>query len=553
MRRNARNPTIERIHVFLAPSGSLKEQGKILPVPHKGRVTYRELFAYANSRLTGRRVVVANADIYFDRTLARLEGEELSGKLLCLSRWDVHPDGSASFFDHPASQDAWIFEPPIPPFSCDFPLGLPGCDNRLAWEAGQAGLALENPGRSVRALHLHLSGVRRYSERQRLVGATATVPATTLATPWLWFVVPCMGRLADLEQTIDSLLAQPRSSYVLVDYSCPDESGRWVRANRPDVEVVRVDGRARFRGSEARNRGAARVDDDGVLCFVDADTGVAAGFSEHVLARLGENGFLVPDRTGPAFDTTLVCRKADFDRVHGFDEAFADWGEECADLRAAFRSHDIRERTFSSSLLTPLVARNGSTRTFRTVDADLCRALHRSYRRAKAAILAETGGAQLSTPARRELYSAVVRRHLRTQGVTPDVPCASVVFAESMGYTIATLELGASSHNNEHRPFATIPEPLIGLRFTQVVASRVSPIDLHFVTSGRLFVLVGNDWDGYRIARDWLAEAGFHEGLPLAETQGGAGFEVWSLVKEAGERVVLPTQVMLVGTELARA
>ena len=121
-----------------------------------------------------------------------------------------------------------------------------------------------------------------------------------------------------------------------------------------------------------------------------------------------------------------------------------------------------------------------------------------------------------------------------------------------MGYTITRLEDGVSSHNNDPRPFTVIPEPLKGLQFTQVVASVVSPIEVEFLTPGKLYVLVGNDWDGSYSAKAWLCQAGFREGLPLAETSRGNAFEVWSLVGEAGERFVLPTQVMLVADRLSR-
>jgi hypothetical protein len=76
-------------------------------------LTYRDLFLHANRHLCGQSVVIANADMFFDETLRRLEEYDLSGKLLCLSRWDVQKDGTTCFFEHPCSQDAWIFRAPI--------------------------------------------------------------------------------------------------------------------------------------------------------------------------------------------------------------------------------------------------------------------------------------------------------------------------------------------------------------------------------------------------------------------------------------------------------
>ena len=145
-------------------------------VAHGRRVTYRDLFDYANRELPGRRVILANTDIFFDHTLARLDDYPLAGRLLCLSRWDLQSDGSWRLFDREDSQDAWIFQSPLPDFACDFHLGIPGCDNRLAWEAEQAGLVVSNPSRSIRAYHLHSSGIRRYTREQRLRGRRRRVP-----------------------------------------------------------------------------------------------------------------------------------------------------------------------------------------------------------------------------------------------------------------------------------------------------------------------------------------------------------------------------------------
>jgi hypothetical protein len=383
LRRNLENVWLDEIHLFVEEPVALHElvsrhkllaSAKVRLIEHGRRVTYRDMFAYANSRLRGRRVIIANADIFFDHTLARLDGYDLSGKLLCLSRWDVQADGSACFFDHPSSQDAWVFQAPIREFPCDFHLGLPGCDNRLAWEAGQAGLRLSNPSRSLRAYHLHLSRIHRYHERQRLTGPTRDVPAG----------------------------------------------------------------------------------------FLDA-----------------------PD------------------------------------------SRAVEQQ-------------------------EMNRAVHAAYRRAKSAILEETGGNSISRSTLRELYNAGSRRHLIARGLSPEAPCASVAFRETMGYTVARLEAGVSSHNNDPRPFKMIPEPLAGLQFTQVVSSIVSPVEVEFLTPGKLYVLVGNDWDGSQTAKAWLCQTGFREGLPPLETRRGNGFEVWSLVGEAGETFVLPTQVMLAAERLVR-
>ena len=324
VRRNVGNEEIDEIHLLvedeldppeLAAAHPALADEKVRLVPHGRRCTYEDLFGYADEHFSGRTVVVANADIYFDHTLGRLRDYDLGGRLLCLSRWNVEEDGSTWCFEFPASQDAWIFEAPLPRFLCAFNLGLPGCENRLAWEASQAGLEITNPARSIHALHLHLSGVRRYSESERIHGETEAV---------------------------------------------------------------------------------------------------------------------APGCLGPG----------------------------------------------------------------------------------------------------------------------PDHPVARLAFAEPMGYELARLESGVSSHTNELRPFTRIPDQLAGLRFTQVVCDNAAPVEVEFLEEGKLYVLVGNDWDGRRTLTEWLCDAGFDERLPLVETAPGVGFEVWSIVGRRGEVVVVPTQAMLVAADL---
>jgi hypothetical protein len=338
LERNVANRAIDEVHVFveeeinpadLAGRYRLLRSRKVRLVVTGVRVTYAALFAYANCELPGRRVIVANADIFFDHTLVRLADYDLADCLLCLSRWDVHADGTWSLFDFEASQDAWIFQAPLRDVACDFPLGILGCDNRLAWEAEHAGLMVANPSRSVRAYHLHLTGIRRYTAAQRLGGAVRGVTPEALET---------------------SMLASRR-----------------------------------------------------------------------------------------------VC-----------------------------------------------VARDAT------------------------------------------------------------IPTAAVAFREDMGYTVDRLTLGASSHNNDVRPFTAIPDPLAGRPFTQVVACSASPVELEFLSAGHVCVLAGTDWYGYFDATDWLRHVADAEPLPLVEARHRPAFEVWSLRGDAGDRYVSPTQVALVAAHLEK-
>jgi hypothetical protein len=393
VRRNALNPHIAQLTVFLeggltaelarATLPSLNTERVVL-IEHGRRVTFNFLIEYANRNLAGRPVILANTDICFDETLELISDITLDGQLLCLSRWDEATDGSVRLYEQANSQDAWVFEPPLPRIPAPFGLGMPGCDNRLAYEAERVGLALSNPSRSVRARHLHLSGVRNYTSGDRIPGPYRFVPPS-------------------------------------------------------------------FLGSRTRATATTR---QGIEQF--------------------------PSHRG---------RRS----------------EELAETRY----RDLKQ------------------------------------------LLAQTLGTPLSSGLRRELHSALISR-MEQPSRDSSAPLAAVTFREVMGYQLACLVRGATTHWNDSRPLVAITPELEGLRYTQVVANHAAPVEITFQSAGRLYVLAARGWEGYEPAAAFLDDAGWREPLEPLRTQDGTVFDVWSLEAGEGERITVPTQVMLVGRELSK-
>ena len=46
----------------------------------------------------------------------------------------------------------------------DFNLGIPGCDNRIAWELYRAGYKLINPASKIKSYHYHPSDLHNYHD-----------------------------------------------------------------------------------------------------------------------------------------------------------------------------------------------------------------------------------------------------------------------------------------------------------------------------------------------------------------------------------------------------
>ena len=178
--KNVDNPYINRIYLFLEDEnrpGTLyckdTPKGKIKFIENCGRVTYSELFQFCNDNLSGESCIISNADIEFDDTLKIIYNEDLQNCFLCLSRWNRQEDGSLEYHREADSQDCWIFRSPVPDLmtiECNFFMGQPGCDNRVAYVAKKSGMIPTNPSPVIRPIHRHLSTYRSYNWCDRLNG-----------------------------------------------------------------------------------------------------------------------------------------------------------------------------------------------------------------------------------------------------------------------------------------------------------------------------------------------------------------------------------------------
>lgn len=113
------------------------------------RVTYNDLFNFVNEYTRKDDInIIANSDIYFENTL------ELATKIKDNDCYAISRVGMPKNYKA-GSQDVWIFKGRIRPIRADFPIGVPGCDNRLAHEIAKVGYDIINPCRTIKCRHLH--------------------------------------------------------------------------------------------------------------------------------------------------------------------------------------------------------------------------------------------------------------------------------------------------------------------------------------------------------------------------------------------------------------
>jgi hypothetical protein len=129
------------------------------------RTTFGDLLSRFGAGLN----IAANSDIYLtSHTVGIVSAWYAKGGrdkvCMALSRWDDGPE--PKHHAHKDSQDAWIFSGRVPKeltaAARAVPMGVPGCDNRLARIIADHGYEVINPSRTVRTYHVHGSGYRTY-------------------------------------------------------------------------------------------------------------------------------------------------------------------------------------------------------------------------------------------------------------------------------------------------------------------------------------------------------------------------------------------------------
>jgi hypothetical protein len=164
LNKNIDNPHINKIYLFVDGFVELPESDKLVTIEFQ-RPTYRDFFNLIDRTVASREdiSIVANTDIYFNHTLNGLTLYER--QCIALSRWD-DKIGGLKLHNERFSQDVWIFKGKMRNVNfCDFYLGIPGCDNRIAYELHSAGYAMFNPATRIQAIHYHRSDLHNYDGR----------------------------------------------------------------------------------------------------------------------------------------------------------------------------------------------------------------------------------------------------------------------------------------------------------------------------------------------------------------------------------------------------
>ena len=183
LRRNLNHPGISRVVLFCESDAPPVPQGTVPVevVTSDERITYAEWFRWVKRQGSGIGLLL-NADIYLDEGLEHLAASfDTPEAFLALTRYNP---GHAGFHlnDYPHwAQDVWgvrsdseLSQSLL--YASSFPLGFPGCDNRIAYVMWSHGFRVRNPCYHVRSVHLQASEARGYDKTSdRLYGGVSYV------------------------------------------------------------------------------------------------------------------------------------------------------------------------------------------------------------------------------------------------------------------------------------------------------------------------------------------------------------------------------------------
>ena len=197
LQKNYENNYIKRIYLLNNKIYDLKYKSKIIQIKisddNNYKLKYNDVIKFINKNLCGNICILANSDIYFDKSLFKINRKIIYNNCFALLRYDE--DGQIfSKYNCPRndSQDSWIFQSPlnIDINKLNFSFGTLGCDSIFAniiYEANN--IKISNPCYDIITIHVHKTEYRTYNEDSRIHGKYCLLPPCNIGNiPELLFI-----------------------------------------------------------------------------------------------------------------------------------------------------------------------------------------------------------------------------------------------------------------------------------------------------------------------------------------------------------------------------
>lgn len=194
LEKNLANSAFHHVYLLQDDDTPLPfDNAKLKVLPLDRRPSYRDWVKLSCENGSGRISVLANSDIYFDESILLLQDLLLPDerRFVALSRYDKKAETVTPHPNPHWSQDTWAFRPanniPLSMMkSLDFPLGVPRCDNKVAYVFSINAFDVYNPIKDIQTVHVHETELRYYDKKgdTSIKGGVAMVhPCPNLQEP----------------------------------------------------------------------------------------------------------------------------------------------------------------------------------------------------------------------------------------------------------------------------------------------------------------------------------------------------------------------------------
>jgi hypothetical protein len=184
LQKNIDNNQIDKLFVMIDDGSEIAcNDHKISIIRLEKRPTYRFWLDKTKELDLKGISILCNSDIYFDNSI--IEAKKVmckSQSFIALSRWELLCNETSMHPNPHWSQDVWAVR-------CDddysnemlhlleFPMGVPRCDNKVAYLFAIYGWKVFNPCTVLKSIHVHETQMRTYHKKvdDRIIGAVAHV------------------------------------------------------------------------------------------------------------------------------------------------------------------------------------------------------------------------------------------------------------------------------------------------------------------------------------------------------------------------------------------
>ena len=260
--------------------------------------------------------------------------------------------------------------------------------------------------------------------------AMTNIATTAALDPVLTWVIPCKGRLAQLQQSLPVLVAsaghEPGVLFLVVDYDCPQHCGSWVERRYPQVKVVRLRNCPVFSLVKARNAGASQVQtpwlgflDCDVLVTPEAITNLLTVLRAQSMAGASCHHLFVSESRQNELAGFLACASSLFRQLEGYDETFEGWGAEDTDILLRLQQAGCHTHLLPTGQLAALLHDDSVRTAFHVVkDRFVSLRINGLYLQVKRDLAQQMGIPQLPVEHRQGIYQQVKNAVL----AAPDAP-----------------------------------------------------------------------------------------------------------------------------------